>query len=181
MRKIANLLVLLLATSVSCFAQYDMADAELNASLTTIVEKYKVHFADFKSYVIANYKVTRNRYDYMESGASMRPGDIFLAVEIEKITKKSLTDIIDSFKKNKKNGWASIAKEFGVTPGSPAFESLKDDAYKLANGTARPKPKPVVKAAPATKPAQKSTGTKSSKTKSKTTAKTQTKKPATKK
>lgn len=180
MKKIFNLTLLLLIATVSSYGQYDMGDAELNASLNSIVSKAKVNFNDFRHYVISNYGVTNNRYDYLES--IMTVGDIYLAVEIEKITKKSLTDITTAFKRDKAKGWGDIAKQFGVTPGSPAFETLKDHAYKMANGKDRPKPKPAVKPTtkkPVTKPATKSKPKSTTKPKTKAATKSTTK-PATK-
>ncbi len=70
----------------------------------------------------------------------MNLGDIYLAVEIAKVSRRSQDDVIASYKKNKAQGWGVIAKEFGVKPGTDAFEALKGHAYQKANG----KPRPVV-------------------------------------
>lgn len=180
MKKIANLTLIILLASLSSYGQIDMGDAELNTWLTAIVKNAKVNFSGFRHNVIANYGVTNNRYDYLET--FMTVGDIYMAVEITKVSKKSLDDVIASFKANKAKGWGAIAKDFGVTPGSSSFESLKDHAYKMANGTDRPKPKPVVasKPKPAAKPATKSTSKSKQSTKTKSTTKPKTTtKPAT--
>ncbi len=180
MKKIVNLAFIILLATVSSHAQIDMGDAELNGWLASIVKNAKVNFSGFRHNVIANYGVTNNRYDYLET--FMTVGDIYMAVEITKVSKKSLDDVITSFKANKAKGWGAIAKDFGVAPGSSSFEALKDHAYKMANGTERPKPKPVVASKPAAKPATKSTKSKQTTTKSKTTStksKTSTTKPKT--
>jgi hypothetical protein len=169
MKKIIFCLVILTLTFThSIYAQYDMGDAELNASLTTIISKGKVQFSEFKSYIMLTYKVPKETYDYWQSEVGMNTGDIYLTTALAKVSKKSFADIVTSYKRNKKQGWAVIAKELGVNSGTPAFETLKDDAYKKANGTARPKPKPTTKPVtkkPATKPA------KTTKPKPKTTTK----------
>lgn len=134
----------------SGYAQYDLGDTELNASLTSIMDKFKAHTSDFRYYVTGTYKIHPNKYDFLQSDG-MNPNDIYLAAEIAKVTKKSVDDVISVYKKNKGKGWGVIAKESGLNAGTPAFESFKDDAYKLTNGTARPRPKPVVTAKPATK------------------------------
>lgn len=136
-----------------------MGDTELNTSLTTIIDKAKVHFSEFKTFINLNYGIAREKYDVWQNDFGMNIGDIYLAVEIAKVSRKSADDVATSFKKNKKQGWAAIAKEFGVTPGTDAFEVLKGHAYQKAYGKPRPvtKAKPKTKTAPAKKTKPKST------------------------
>ncbi len=172
MKKIIHLAIVILASTISTFAQYDLGDTELNASLKTIIDNGKVHFSEFRSYVMGNLNVSGNKYDFMESELGMHTGDIYLAAEIAKITGKSIDDIIALYKRKKKEGWGVMSKELGVTAGTPAFERLKDDAYRKANGKPRPKPQPVAtKAKPktTTKPATKTKSTQTTKTKPKAT------------
>lgn len=157
MNRLLMVFAIALSTISTAKAQYDMGDAELNTSLTTIISKGKVQFSEFKSYIMLTYKVPKETYDYWQSEVGMNTGDIYLTAAISKVSKKSFADIVTSYKRNKKQGWAVIAKEFGVSPGTPAFETLKDDAYKKANGTARPKPKPTTKKPATKKPATKPT------------------------
>jgi hypothetical protein len=170
MKKIVNLAIIMLLTTATAHAQYDLGDAELNASLKTIIDNGKVHFSEFRSFVMGNLNVSGNKYDFMESELGMHTGDIYLAAEIAKITGRSIDDVIASYKKHKKEGWGVISKEMTVTPGSEFFERLKDDAYRKANGKPRPKPQPIAKPVSKSKSKPK-TNTKSA-TQTKTKAKT---------
>lgn len=130
------------------FAQYDMGDVELNESVNTVVTKAKIRFSEFKTFICQNYNVGRDKYDVWQNSLGMNLGDIYLMVEIAKVSRRSQDDVIASFKKNKAQGWGAIAKEFGVRPGTDAFEVLKGHAYQKANGKPRPvaaKPKPKAK------------------------------------
>ena len=104
MKKIISL-ILILIPSASSYAQYDLGDAELNASIKTIIDYGKVHFSEFRSFVMGNLNVSGNKYDFMESEVGMHTGDIYLAAEIAKITGKSIDDIIALYKRKKKEGW----------------------------------------------------------------------------
>jgi hypothetical protein len=162
-----------MAIALTGYAQPDMGDKDLNTWLASIDTKYKTHASDFRHYVLTTYKVHTDEYDYMQA-EGMKTGDIYLASEVSKISNKKLTDVVASYKSNKAKGWAFIAKESGVSTGLPTFEKLKDDAYKLANGTARPKPKP--KPAPA-KPKAKTPATKTPAKTKQQPAKSKTAKP----
>ncbi|MFM8912809.1 MAG: hypothetical protein ACKOE6_07840 [Flammeovirgaceae bacterium] len=160
MKRIVATTVILLSLSMKLvYAQYDLGDAELNQSITTIITKAKTQFSEFKTFITQNYGVGRDKYDMWQNSIGMNLGDIYLAVEIAKVSRKSQDDVIASFKKNKAQGWGAIAKEFGVQPGSDAFEVLKGHAYQKANGkprpvAARPKPKTTKPAAKKTTPAK---------------------------
>lgn len=151
MKRLLIAFAIALATVSSANAQYDMGDTELNASLNTIISKAKIQFSEFKTYITQNYNVGRDKYDMWQNTIGMNAGDIYLAVEIAKVSRKSVDDVTASFKKNKSQGWAAIAKEFGVSPGTDAFDVLKGHAYYKANG----KPRPVVKKNPKAKAAPK--------------------------
>ncbi|MCE2957881.1 MAG: hypothetical protein ACK5UP_14880 [Bacteroidota bacterium] len=170
MKKVASFLIYLLVPASFALAQYDLGDAELNESINTITSKAKTQFSEFKTFITQNYGVGRDKYDMWQNSIGMNLGDIYLAVEIAKVSRRSQDDVIASYKKNKAQGWGVIAKEFGVKPGTDAFEVLKGHAYQKANG----KPRPVVaKSKPKSKtPAKKATPAK--KTKPKETVKPKT-------
>ena len=75
----------------------------------------------------------------MKVSIGMEPGEIFMALEIVKNSKSTLTQVLDIYKKDKSKGWGYIAKQAGIKPGSAAFHQLKDNA-KGRKGKAKGKP-----------------------------------------
>jgi len=66
----------------------------------------------------------------IEIAPGMTAGDIYLTLEIAKITKKSVNQVVEAYQNNREKGWGTIAKELGIVPGSDEFNQLKD---KLTN------------------------------------------------
>ena len=77
----------------------------------------------------------------------MKAGDIYMVLEIGKLTNKPPDEVVKVYQANKKKGWGAIAKELGIKPGSPEFHALKGDAdskakkskEKQKGGKAKPK------------------------------------------
>lgn len=115
------------------FAQYKTGDAELDKSVVTIDANARIDFGAFKMDIRNGYNVTDSKLDYLSVKLGMSAGDIYLAVEIAKITKKSLDDVVKIYSANKTKGWGVIAKELGIKPGSPEFHALKGNAKQKGN------------------------------------------------
>jgi hypothetical protein len=58
----------------------------------------------------------------------LKAGEILVAVNLAKVTKKTLAEVAANWKLNKGKGWAQIAKELGLKPGSATFQTLKKNA-----------------------------------------------------
>ena len=56
----------------------------------------------------------------------MQPSDIYMALEVSKISEKPMQDVISSYKENNGKGWGVIAKKMGIKPGSKKFKALKN-------------------------------------------------------
>ena len=56
----------------------------------------------------------------------MEAGEIYLALEIAKLSKTPVDEVITIYKNNKSKGWGYIAKEAGIKPGSPEFHQMKN-------------------------------------------------------
>ena len=57
----------------------------------------------------------------------MEPGEVYIALEISKISKRPLDEILSVYKKDKTKGWGYIAKSVGIKPGSPEFHQMKNN------------------------------------------------------
>jgi hypothetical protein len=55
----------------------------------------------------------------------LKASEVLLTVNLSQVTKKSLSEVAANWKLNKGKGWAQIAKELGVKPGSASFQTLK--------------------------------------------------------
>ena len=138
--------LLLCLTSISCFAQYNTGDVQLNASLVKIDDDAKLNFTAFKTDLSLSYNVSERKIDSWSVEFGMKAGDIYLALEIGKLTKKPIDEVIKVYKTNKTKGWGYIAKQLGIKPGSPEFHALKGNADTKAKKGNPGKGKPNSKA-----------------------------------
>lgn len=126
-------LVIFLCTNAA-IAQYNTGSEDLNKTLVTIDADAKINFGAFKANISGSYDITENKIDYLAVKVGMKAGDIYLAVEIAKITRKSVDRVVEVYQANKGRGWGVIAKELGIKPGSPEFHALKGKGNKKGNG-----------------------------------------------
>jgi hypothetical protein len=138
MKKIIFTLLMLAAgfISISTYAQYNTGDAQLNASLSKIDADAQLDFGAFKADIGASYNVSTGKIDSWSVDLGMKAGDIYLALELAKITKKPIDEVVNFYQKNKGKGWGLIAKELGIKPGSPEFHALKNNANGKGNSNA---------------------------------------------
>jgi hypothetical protein len=82
----------------------------------------------FKSDISVNYNITEKKIDYLSAEIGMSAGDIYMTVELAKITHRSVDQVVEVYHVQKGKGWGVIAKELGIKPGSPEFHTLKNNA-----------------------------------------------------
>lgn len=139
MKKTFLLLLLVGTINVLAQAQYNTGDAQLNASLSKIDANAELDFGAFKARVGAEYNVSTGKIDSWSVNLGMKAGDIYLALEIAKLTKKPVDDVVNVYQKNKGKGWGVIAKELGIKPGSPEFHALKNNLGGKGSGKEKEK------------------------------------------
>ena len=123
---------ILFFTITSVAAQYNTGSDDLNKSLVRIDADASINFGGFKADLSGSYDITEKKIDYLAVRVGMTAGDIYLAVEIAKITHKSVDYVVEVYQAHKAKGWGVIAKELGIKPGSPEFHALKGN--KKGNG-----------------------------------------------
>ncbi len=121
------------AIALICFshfviAQYNTGDDELNKSLLTIDADAKLDFGVFKVDLSLSYDITEKKIEYLSVDIEMSAGDIYMSLELAKITEKSIDLVVEVYQANKTKGWGVIAKELGIKPGSPEFHARKGKA-----------------------------------------------------
>ena len=135
------MLIVMLGIVYPTHAQYDTGDDELNKSLLTIDANAKLDFGAFKVDISGSYDITEKKLDYLSVEIGMNAGDIYMTVELTKITEKSVDEVVTVYTKNKDKGWGVIAKELGIKPGSPEFHALKGKAKDKGNKESKGKGK----------------------------------------
>lgn len=121
-------IVLFLFLTFSSKAQHYSEDEDLNRSLVTIDANARLDFGAFRSDICLNYNVTEKKIDYLSAEIGMSAGDIFLTVELARISQRSVDQVVQIYRVHKAKGWGVIAKELGIKPGSPEFHALKASA-----------------------------------------------------
>ena len=133
--KILRIVVLCLLASgfIQVNAQYNTGDNELNKSLISIDAEASVNFGGFRADISGRYNVTEKKIDYLSASVGMTAGDIYMAVEIAKITGKTIDQVVTVYQHDRGKGWGVIAKEMGIKPGSPEFHALKGNVKSKGN------------------------------------------------
>ena len=126
------ILLIIGVTSVCSYAQYNTGDIGLNASLVKIDDDAKLNFTAFKTDLSLSYNVSERKITSWSVDFGMKAGDIYMALEIGKITKKPIEEVIKVYSANKNKGWGYMAKQLGIKPGSPEFHALKGSADSKA-------------------------------------------------
>lgn len=129
----AVLIITFACSLLTATAQYNTGDTELNASLVKIDADASVNFTLFKKDVSATYNVSESKITNWSVQFGMKAGDIYFALELARISKRPIDEVIKIYTGDKKKGWGAIAKELGIKPGSPEFHALKGGAGKQAN------------------------------------------------
>ena len=118
--------LLIAQTSLSFSAK--SGDSELDLTLSDMNTTASANFSVFKQDMAVSYNVTQQKIDYLKVTIKMFPADIYMTLEIGKITGKSIDEVVKVYQANKGKGWGVIAKELGIKPGSKEFHALKGNA-----------------------------------------------------
>ncbi len=115
---------------VSAQKNFKTGDIHFDTNLNEINARASLDFGAFKTDLCINYDITEKKIDYMHGSLSMEPGDIYLALEISKVSKTPIDRVINTYRSHKEKGWGNIAKELGIKPGSAEFHQLKNNSKK---------------------------------------------------
>lgn len=114
-------------------AQYNTGDDDLNRTLISIDAEASINFGGFRADISGRYNVTEKKIDYLAASVGMTAGDIYMAVEIARITGKTIDQVVVVYQNDRGKGWGVMAKELGIKPGSPEFHALKGNAKSKGN------------------------------------------------
>jgi hypothetical protein len=126
-------LCFLWASFMQANAQYHTGDENLNRTLVSIDADASINFGAFRADISGKYNVTEKKIDYLAVNVGMTAGDIYMAVEIARITGKTVDQVVSVYQKDHGRGWGVMAKELGIKPGSPEFHALKGNVKSKGN------------------------------------------------
>ncbi len=124
--------MLLIIGYYSSQAQYNTGDPDLDKTLITLDLEASMGFGAFRTNIIRMYNVSDSNIQYLTVEIGMTAGDIYLTMEIAKITQKSINQVVESYLNKREKGWGAIAMDLGIIPGSAEFDKLKDKLIKHA-------------------------------------------------
>ncbi len=127
MKQLINVFISLFVTlHLSAQISFKTGDIELETDLNTINAKAKVNFGEFKVDMAGTYNIDEKKIDYMKVELEMEPAEIYLALEIGRISNRKIDEVLEIYRLNKSKGWGFIAKKMGIKPGSDEFHLLKN-------------------------------------------------------
>jgi len=106
---------------------FNTGNSEMDADLSKINVNAKLDFGAFKTNLNLSYNISEKKIDYLSISVKMEPAEIYLALELAKLSGKSIDDVVEIYKVHKEKGWGYIAKQIGIKPGSPEFHKLKEN------------------------------------------------------
>ena len=133
MRNTIILLFSLLTYISSAQVHFKTGNVQLDSDLNSINANANVDFGAFKAELCISYNVSERKIEYMHATLNMAPGEIYLVLEISKISKTSIDSILDLYRMHKSKGWGYIAKKAGIKPGSAEFHQLKNNVSNKKN------------------------------------------------
>lgn len=143
----------LLVSGLTFGQTYSSGDKELDGSLMSINVEAKTNLPQIKTDWAKAYNTSVEKLDGLFK-KGLAASDVFMTLELARITKKPIDIVVRSYEVNKKKGWGAIAKDLGIKPGSPEFHALKGTA-KTRSANAKKKPEKKAVGKPAGKPAGK--------------------------
>lgn len=113
---------------VSAQISFHTGNVQLDADLNIINKHARTNLSSFRTDMKLSYNLSDNKFDYMNVNLGMVPGDMYLSLEISRIKRVSLDDVLIVYREHKSKGWGVIAKQLGIKPGSSEFHQLKNNA-----------------------------------------------------
>ncbi|MDV3307536.1 MAG: hypothetical protein LOY03_01805 [Cyclobacteriaceae bacterium] len=109
-------------------AQYNTGDSQLNVILAKFDDEARADFGFWKRDMSSRSGVPESKITKWSVEFGFKGGDIYLVIEISRITRRPIDEVANIYRTNRTKGWGAIAKELGIKPGSPEFHALKKGA-----------------------------------------------------
>jgi len=133
MKNLLTILLLFFTFSVSAQISFNTGSGQLDSDLNIINANANLNFGAFKTNLSISNNVSERKIEYMKGSIGMKAGEIYLTLQIARLSRRSIDDVIIIYKKHKNKGWGYIAKQAGIKPGSAEFHQLKNNASSKKN------------------------------------------------
>ena len=128
MRKAVILILTLLFTIISnAQVLLNTGSVELDNDLNKINADARLDFGTFKTNLALSYNISDIKIDYLIVSVKMEPAEVYLALELSKLSGRSIDQVVEIYEVNRNKGWGIIAKELGIKHGSLEFHKLKEN------------------------------------------------------
>jgi len=109
MEKLLIVLCLLFSSVISnAQISINTGNSEMDADLSKINVNAKLDFGAFKTNLNLTYNISEKKIDYLSISVKMEPAEIYLALELTKLSGKSIDDVVEIYKVHKEKGWGYI-------------------------------------------------------------------------
>lgn len=133
MKQLLLFFISFIAFSATAQIAFNTGSIQLDSDLNEINLSASTNFESFKGDLAISYDISEKKIEFMRGSLNMVPGEIYLALEISKLSGTPLDEVNTIYQKNKSKGWGYIAKEAGIKPGSSEFHQLKNNASSKKN------------------------------------------------
>jgi hypothetical protein len=126
----------LVTVMLICIALFSIAYAAqgsitLESALIQINSSARSDFGLFRTQISLSYNIPEKQVAYFYTSLRMAPADIYMAVELSRISRIPVERVVEVYRVHKRRGWGYIAQQMGIKPGSREFMRLKDKAYNF--------------------------------------------------
>ncbi len=117
-------------SSVNAQRKIKTGDAEVDKNMMDINEKASRDIRAFNLDLKQSFHVSEKKIEYMKRQLKMTPSEMYFALEISNVSKKSLDEVLKIFKTKRRKGWGYVAQKAGISPGSSEFMQIKSKTAK---------------------------------------------------
>jgi len=107
---------------------FNTGDRGLDVTLSSLNLQARLDIGAFSTELSVSFGVAQPQIQNWITVEKLQPAEIYLVLELGRITKTPPATVIALYKDNKGKGWGAVAKALGIKPGSAEFKALKADA-----------------------------------------------------
>lgn len=107
---------------------FNTADASLDVTLNSLNVQARADIGPYTADLSASFGVGQPQIQVWMTQDNLQPAEVFLVLELGKLSSKPPASVIAVYKKNKGKGWGAVARALGIKPGCAQFKALKSSA-----------------------------------------------------
>ena len=123
--------VLMAALSLPLAAQtfsFNTGDANLDVTLNSLNIQANADIGAYSADLSVSFGVGQPQVQAMMTVERLQPAEVFLVLELGRVSSKPPSAVIAVYRQNKAKGWGATARALGIKPGSAGFKALKASA-----------------------------------------------------